>query len=225
MRSEGKNEGSADFGEIIRKMVAHSKHEKTYQEGDYLFKQGDPGTFMLYIVSGECEVTLTCNLPRRPGRPQSSRKRGSADSSDPLMNSSDSASSVLTEEDKKARKTLVEASKKAFEFMKVQERGENRMLVGHRQDGDIVGEMSLFTRECRRTATVRATKKTVAKFLSKDDVMFYLSRHPETRQHLRELVWKRESESVTVEGLFQLGNVHKALLSSYEQTEDGSSML
>ena len=198
--------------------MAHSKHEKTYHEGEYLFKQGETGSFMLYIVSGECEVMLTCNLPRRPGRPQSSRKRGSADSGDPLMNSSDSASSVvLTEEDRKARKGLVEASKKAYEFVRMQERGDNKMLVGYRGEGDIIGEMSLFTREGRRMATVRAAKKTVTKFLSKDDVMMYLSRHPETRQHLRELVWKRESESVTVEGLFQLGNVHKTLLASYEQ--------
>jgi len=222
-RSELRNDGTSSLHEIIRRLVAHSKHEKTYHEGEYLFKQGDPGTFMLYIVSGECEVMLTCNLPRRPGRPQSSRKRGSADASDPLMNSSDSASSVaLTDEDRKARRSLVEASKKAYEFMTLQEKGENKMLVGYRAEGDIVGEMSLFTRECRRTATVRAVKKTVAKFLSKDDVMMYLARHPETRQHLRELVWKRESESVTVEGLFQLGNVHRALLTSYEQqSEEG----
>jgi len=136
------------------------------------------------------------------------------------MNSSDSASSVaLTEEDKEARKSLVEASKKAYEFMRMQEKGDNKMLVGRRADGDVIGEMALFTRECRRMATVRAVSKTVAKVLSKDEVMMYLARHPETRQQLRELVWKRESESVTVEGLFQLGNVHKALLSCYEQQQ------
>lgn len=55
------------------------------------------GSFMLYIVQGTCEVHLRCAMPvRRTIRGHSSNRktRGSADSGDPLMNSSDSASSV-----------------------------------------------------------------------------------------------------------------------------------
>lgn len=223
--SKTSNENSVKLQEIIFNLAAQSVHEKTYNEGDYLFKQGDPGKFVLIIDSGKCEVMLTCNLPRRAGRSQNSSKRGSTDSTaDPLMNSSDSASSVaITEEDRRAKKALVDASSKAHGFVRTHERGDNSMFIGYRTAGDILGEMALFTRECRRMATVKAKTKVVAKLLPKEDMLAYLSRHPEARQHLRELVWKRESESVSVEGLFQLGSVHKYLATAYEQIDDAST--
>lgn len=94
---------------------------------------------MLFIVSGKCEVLIKCQMPvKRNGKAhQPNRKHGSSDSADPLMNSSDSASSVaLTEENKKARQILVDAAAKASRFIKTLERGTTEMLVGHRTSGN-----------------------------------------------------------------------------------------
>ncbi|GMH35908.1 hypothetical protein BSKO_03776 [Bryopsis sp. KO-2023] len=213
-----REEVNHNYHEIIHNLAAHSVRERTFQEGEIL-RQGDTGNFMLFIVSGKCEVHLKCSMPvRRAGRGHSSQRknRGSADSGDPLMNSSDSASSVaLTEEDRQARQNLVLAAERAAKAIRKLERGQNELMVAHRSAGDVIGEMALFSRESARTATVKAMTKTVVKMMSKDEVLSYFARFPEAKQHLREIMWSREGESVTVEGLYQLGKVHEVLVNSW----------
>ncbi|CAD7704676.1 unnamed protein product [Ostreobium quekettii] len=204
--------------DFVAKLAKQSVRERTFEESEILLRQGDTGSFMLYIINGKVEVLLKCSMPaRRTGRSHSSnRKRGSTDSGDPLMNSSDSASSVaLTEDDRQARQTLVSASSNAIKFIRTLDRSPFGLHVGTRSGGDVVGEMALFSREATRTATVRALTKTTVKVLSKEEVFNYFARHPKEKQQLREVMWKREGESVTVEGLFQLGKVHEVLANSW----------
>lgn len=75
--------------------------------------------------------------------------------------------------------------------------------------------MALFAREPARTATVKAMTRTVVKVIGKQDVWDYFARYPESKQHLREIVWTREGESVRVEGLYQLGKVQEVLVNSW----------
>lgn len=174
---------------------------------------------MLFIMSGKCEVLLKCSMPaRRAGRGghTSSRKRGSADSGDPLMNSSDSASSVaISDDDRAARQTLVNAASNAIKFIRTLDRSPFGLHVGTRSHGDVVGEMALFSRESTRTATVRALTRMVVKVMSKEEVLNYFARHPKEKQQLREIMWKREGESVIVDGLFQLGKVYDTLANTW----------
>ena len=172
---------------------------------------------MLFIVSGKCEVLLKCSMPVRRGNRHSTRKqRGSGDSGDPLMNSSDSTSSVAaSEEDRQARNNLVEASGKATRFIRQLERGPNELKVGTRSKGDAIGEMALFSRESTRTTSVRALTKMVVKVMSKEEVVNYFNRHLKEKQYLRQTMWQREGETVIVEGLYQLAKVHEVLLNSW----------
>lgn len=218
-RTETKNPtnlNSVNLQEIISSLAKESVHERVYNEGEFLLKQGDPGRSLLVIIRGECKVLLNCSTPRDACR---RHRRNQADSTaDPLMNSSDSASSVtLGEAERKAKKNLLEASQKAQEFVQKQTQDDNAVLIGYRGTGDVLGEMGVFTREGRRMASVRASSKVLVKIITKEQVLHYLSRFPEARQTFRELVWKRESENVIVEGLFQLSSIQRHLASTYEQ--------
>lgn len=119
------------------------------------------------------------------------------------------------EEDRQARQNLVVAADRAAKYIRKLDRGQNELLVAEREAGDVVGEMALFTREPARTATVVAKTKTVVKVMMKDDVLSYFARFPEARQHLREIMWSRDGESVRIEGLYQLGKVHEILVNSW----------
>lgn len=38
--------------------------EREYRDGDYLLRQGEQGTFLLYIVEGQVEVLLRLHPPK-----------------------------------------------------------------------------------------------------------------------------------------------------------------
>ena len=219
LRSEKRREASSDFDETIRELAAQSKHVRTYRKGDYIFRQGDPASFMLYIISGECEVLFTANLPQSPERfrrrrPFANSSTDSGDSSQTSSLSSEFSPDSISE-DSKSRKRLIKASKEAYDLAKIRKRGDGKLLLAEIEAGEIVGEMALMSNGARRRmATVRAIKKTVTKFIANDDVITYLDRHPEARQHLQHLIWNRESARVTLEGVLRLGNLYETLLAS-----------
>eukprot|EP00210_Caulerpa_lentillifera_P004735 g4519.t1 len=209
---------SATLQEIIVKLSTESTtEERVFNEGEYLIKQGDSARSLLIIVSGDCEVLLNCYLPRRSGR---RHRKNPIDptTTNALLNSSDSASSVTpVEEEMNAKKVLLDASLKAHDFVQKQTRDENTILIGCRSAGDVVGEMGLFTRDAKRTASVRAVSKVLVKIIHKQELFDYITKFPEAQQSLKELVWKKESENMILDGLFQLGSVHEQLAVTYDQ--------
>ena len=38
--------------------------ERVYEDGELLLRQGEQGTFMMYILEGQVEVTVRLQLPR-----------------------------------------------------------------------------------------------------------------------------------------------------------------
>ena len=195
LRRERPREASSDFDETIRELAAQSKHVRTYRKGDYIFRQGDPACFMLYIISGECEVLFAADLPQSPKHLRRHFANSSTDSGDSSQTSSSLPKGFSLDsisENGKSRQHLIKASKEAYDMTKLRKRGDGRMLLAEIEAGDIVGEMALLSHGGRRMATVRAIKKTVTKFISKDDVVTYLDRHPEAHQHLKHLRWNRE---------------------------------
>ena len=209
------SEGQRGLYDLIRDLVVYSTCKKTYREGECLLRQGESGTFMVYIISGECEVLLAADLPRCADRSGNRREGSPSDLRDPSTGSSTEpigSSSGAWMEEREMRNRVAEASKKARAFVEMQRRDDHQLLIGQRRKGDVVGEIALLAGGGHRTATVRATKRTVVKVLSRDDVLQYLRRHPETRLRLTELAWTRKAESLRRRGLIRLARVHEALL-------------
>ena len=205
------SDGQRDLYELIRDLVVYSACKKTYREGECLFCQGEPGAFMLYIISGECEVLLTCRSPRWQDLSGNRHEGSSSDSPGPSTEPSTSSSDAWMEE-RDMRKRVAEGCRKAHAFAEMQRRDDHQLLIGQRSNGDVVGEISLLAGDGHRTATVRATKRTVVKVLPRDDVAQYLKRHPETQQRLTELAWTRKAESLRQRGRIRLASVHEALI-------------
>lgn len=210
-----------------------SRHERVFQEGDIIMRQGDTGTYLLYIVNGTVDVLVKwATLPRRtasahhsrqgvpPGAQGAPGQGGKGAHVDEMMEDSDTMSPIVDEESRQHRINLMRSSQKAGEFVRslqAQAGTARDLLIAQRGPGELVGEMALFSKSLLRTATVRCASKVVARVITHEQLVEYLMANPLAKHQVREVIWKKESEITMVEALVKLTNVHDNIAASLEQ--------
>jgi len=209
-----------------------SRHERTFNEGDCIMRQGDAGTYLMYIVSGTVDVLVKWTQPaRRTGTsaPQggggtqqgttSSRAGGGGGADELGVEDADTLSPITDEEGRQHRVNLARAAGKAREFIKSLQSasGNSRdLLVAQRGAGELVGEMALFSKSLARCATVRCATRVTARIITHEQLVEYLMQQPQAKHQIREGMWKKESEITMVEALVKLANVHDVISASLE---------
>ncbi|KAJ9508791.1 hypothetical protein QJQ45_028102, partial [Haematococcus lacustris] len=223
-------------------LAVASGYERSFKEGDILMRQGDTGTYLLYIVNGTVDVLVKWVQPP-PGsgrRNSSTTNNGGADGSAPgqqpsnssrqrsnpdeFMDESDSLSPILNMEGYTHRANLARAAAKASEFvgsLQSAGRGGRDLLVAQRGPGELVGDMALFSRSLTRCATVRCATRVTARVITHEQLVEYLAAQPLAKHQIREGIWKKESEIIMVEALVKLANVADLVMSTL-QTASGS---
>lgn len=192
-----------------------SRHERTFNEGDCIMRQGDAGTYLMYIVSGTVDVLVKWSQPsRRPPPPQQSGREDGGGQDD-----GDTLSPISDEEGRQHRINLARAAGKAREFIASLQSasGTTRdLLVAQRGAGELVGEMALFSKSLARCATVRCATRVTARIITHEQLQEYLVQQPQARHQIREGIWKKESEITMVEALVKLSNVFDVIATSLE---------
>ncbi|KAJ9510752.1 hypothetical protein QJQ45_027611 [Haematococcus lacustris] len=227
-------------------LAVASGYERSFKEGDILMRQGDTGTYLLYIVNGTVDVlvkwvqpppssgrrnsTTTNNGGAEGSAPGQQPSNGSRQRSNPdeFMDESDSLSPILNMEGYTHRANLARAAAKASEFVgSLQSAGGGRdLLVAQRGPGELVGDMALFSRSLTRCATVRCATRVTARVITHEQLVEYLAAQPLAKHQIREGIWKKESEIIMVEALVggagvKLANVADLVMSTL-QTASGS---
>lgn len=208
-------------------------HERTFNEGDVIMRQGESGTYLIYLVSGTVDILVkwATGAVRRansqPGIPHHAGGRPRAGPPDDLsMDDSETLSPIVDEEARYHRVQLMKASGKGADFIKSlyvaagstssSHNGTRDILVAQRTGGEIVGEMALFSKHFTRTATVRCSTKVTARIITHEQLAEFLLQQPMAKYQIREGIWKRESEVAIVEALVKLANVHEVIAASLE---------
>ncbi|KAK9905511.1 hypothetical protein WJX75_001206 [Coccomyxa subellipsoidea] len=190
--------------EVLRPGLA----ERVFSDGEYLIRQGDQGTHLLYILEGTVEVLLKLSNPRNDRRSNqgSYGMRGSHDSDG--MQSAQQVPEVIGEE---LPPTLLEGASRSREVMSSLSRGHREYLVAIRREGQFVGEMAAFASAALRCASVRARGSVRAKIIPGELLRSCVERVPEARQQLKEMVWIKSSENMVLEAMYRLSGLHEAL--------------
>ncbi|GLC35996.1 hypothetical protein PLESTB_000527500 [Pleodorina starrii] len=215
-----------------------SRHERVYQEGDVIMRQGETGAYLLYIVSGTVDILVKwATLPRRATNGQMAAQAGAQGAGgqggvrpggsgrpgahvDEMMDDSDTMSPIVDEESRQHRINLMRASEKAGAFVRSLQAnaGTSReLLIAQRGPGELVGEMALFSKSLLRTASVRCVTKVHARLITHEQLVEYLIANPLAKHQVREVIWKKESEITMVEALVKLTNVQDVITASLEQ--------
>eukprot|EP00884_Botryococcus_braunii_P004062 jgi/Botrbrau1/13657/Bobra.0292s0007.1 len=191
--------------------------EREYKDGEYLLRQGDQGTSLLYIVEGQVEVLLKLQPPKELPAKSSRGEIGGApadEADEPpptvggVSRSGGYVPEVIGEELPPA---LLEGASKAREFTTLLGRGTNEYLVAIRSEGQFIGEMSSFASSAARCASVRAKGPVRAKLIPGEHLHKCVERIPEARQQVKEMVWMKQSENMVLEAVTRLSSVHDAL--------------
>ncbi|GIL72516.1 hypothetical protein Vretimale_4302 [Volvox reticuliferus] len=213
-----------------------SLHERKYQEGDIIMRQGETGAYLLYIVSGTVDILVKwATLPRRANNAQATAQQAGQGASssaarpagsrpgahvDEMMDDSDTMSPIVDEESRQHRVNLMRASDKAGAFVRSLQAnaGTSReLLIAQRGPGELVGEMALFSKSLLRTASVRCATKVHTRLITHEQLVEYLIANPLAKHQVREVIWKKESEITMVEALVKLTNVQDVIAASLEQ--------
>ncbi|KXZ56467.1 hypothetical protein GPECTOR_1g418 [Gonium pectorale] len=208
-----------------------SRHERVYQEGDIIMRQGETGAYLLYIVSGTVDILVKLvTMPRRansnqPGGTPGAKPVGTPGAKpgahvDEMMDDSETMSPIMDEESRHHRINLLRASQKAGEFVRSLQAnaGTSRdLLIAQRGPGELVGEMALFSKGLLRTASVRCATKVHARLITHEQLVEFLIANPLAKHQLREVIWKKESEITMVEALVKLTNVQDIIAASLDQ--------
>ncbi|PNW77250.1 hypothetical protein CHLRE_10g428650v5 [Chlamydomonas reinhardtii] len=208
-----------------------SRHERVFQEGDIIMRQGDQGTYLLYVVSGTVDILVKwVTMPRRTNSAQVAQGQQGVPGAKPaakpgagvdeMMEDSDTMSPIVDEESRQHRVNLMRASQKAGEFVRSLQAnaGTTRdLLIAQRGPGELVGEMALFSKSLLRTATVRCATKVVTRVITHEQLVEYVMANPLAKHQVREVILKKESEITMVEALVKLTNVQDVITASLEQ--------
>ncbi|KAF5842526.1 hypothetical protein DUNSADRAFT_6770, partial [Dunaliella salina] len=85
------------------------------------------------------------------------------------------------------------------------------LLVAQKGPGELLGEMSLFSKSITRCASVRCVTKVTVRIITHEQLVEYLIKQPMAKHQIRESIWKKECEITMVEALVKLASVHEAL--------------
>lgn len=200
-----------------------SRHERTFNVGDIVMRQGENATYMLYIVSGTVDIIVKWALPPmkrnsqlmiKPGEPPSTAPTASQDE---FMDESEAMSPIADPESRKNRTKLQRASTKARDFILKLQAAANALpspapapsspppsnirslLIAQRGPGDLIGDMGLFSKVRHRHATVKCTSAVVARVILPDQLKDYMANTPLAKSQLREAILLKESEISMVE--------------------------
>lgn len=191
--------------------------EKVFQDGELLIRQGEQGTFMMYILEGQVEVTVKLQIPKDGGN--NARVIQSRHLSRPMENEDegDTRSEVSNRQPKgdvigdDLPPALIEGASKAHDFATSLSRGPREYLVAVRSEGQFVGEMALFATAAVRCASVRAKGPVRVKIVAGESLEDLIDVAPEARQQVQEMVWMKQSENMVLEAMTRLSTVHDAL--------------
>ncbi|CAK0783136.1 hypothetical protein CVIRNUC_006332 [Coccomyxa viridis] len=181
--------------------------ERAFSDGEYLIRQGDQGTHLLYILEGSAEVFLKLSNPRIAEHRRASSGYGGSRDSDGLQQASQ-VPEVIGDE---LPPTLLEGASRARTVITGLQRGHREFLVAVRREGQFVGEMAAFASAALRCASVRARGPVRAKIVPGELLRACVERVPEARQQLKEMVWMKSSENMVLEAMFRLSGLHDAL--------------
>ena len=199
-----------------------SRHERTFNSGDVIMRQGENATYMLFIVSGTVDIIVKWALPPMKRNSQLTMKPGEvvpsavpASSQDEFLDESEAMSPILDAESRKNRMKLQRASTKARDFILKLQAAANAqplpastspspsnirsLLIAQRGPGDLIGDMGLFSKIRHRHATVRCTSAVVARVILPDQLEDYMTGTPLAKSQLREAILLKESEISMVE--------------------------
>ncbi|KAK9800910.1 hypothetical protein WJX73_010144 [Symbiochloris irregularis] len=177
--------------------VIHSGlNERTYNDGEFLIRQGEQSTHLFYLLEGNVEVVI--KLPPQRDVSQSSRQGSRGD------NNADILGDDLPP-------ALLAGASAARTFTKSLMRAPREYLVAVRGQGQFVGEMSSFATAALRCASVRAKGRVRAKIIPGEGLAECVHRIPEARQQVKEMVWMKQSENMVLEAMVHLSAVHDAL--------------
>ncbi|KAK9823463.1 hypothetical protein WJX72_002919 [[Myrmecia] bisecta] len=197
--------------------------ERVFEEGQLLFRQGEHGTHLFYILEGACEVILRLHVRPESASSSSQRRPQRQAPSDASANGAPSGSDASERQSRSGNAStaeiigdelppaLLEGASKAKTFMATLARGARDFLVALRSEGQFVGEMALFTTSALRCATVRAKGRVRVKVLTGQHLQECIDRIPEARQQVQEMVWMKQSENMVLEAMTRLAAVHDAL--------------
>ena len=59
--------GSVEIQDHLTGVLQPGLPEKVFQDGELLIRQGEQGTFMMYILEGQVEVTVKLQIPKDGG--------------------------------------------------------------------------------------------------------------------------------------------------------------
>lgn len=190
--------------------------ERGYEDGELLLRQGEQGTFMMYILEGQCEVTVRLQMPRDGSN--NARAIQSRHLSRPMDNNDDDTRSEVSNRQPKGDvlgddlpSALIEGASKAHDFATHLSRGPREYLVAVRSEGQFIGEMALFATAAVRCASVRAKGPVRVKIVPGENLEELIDMAPEARQQVQEMVWMKQSENMVLEAMTRLSTVHDAL--------------
>lgn len=190
--------------------------ERGYEDGELLLRQGEQGTFMMYILEGQCEVTVRLQMPRDGSN--NARAIQSRHLSRPTDNNDDDTRSEVSNRQPKGDvlgddlpSALIEGASKAHDFATHLSRGPREYLVAVRSEGQFIGEMALFATAAVRCASVRAKGPVRVKIVPGENLEELIDMAPEARQQVQEMVWMKQSENMVLEAMTRLSTVHDAL--------------
>ncbi|DBB11245.1 hypothetical protein WJX82_004325 [Trebouxia sp. C0006] len=191
--------------------------ERAFEDGELLLRQGEQGTFMMYILEGQAEVTVRLQIPRdgsnnarviqsrHMSRPMEHEEEGDARSE---AGNRQPRGDVIGDDLPPA---LIEGASKAHDFANNLSRGPREYLVAVRSEGQFIGEMALFAVAAVRCASVRAKGPVRVKIVPGESLEELIDMAPEARQQVQEMVWMKQSENMVLEAMTRLSTVHDAL--------------
>lgn len=187
--------------------------ERAFEDGELLLRQGEQGTFMMYILEGQVEVTVRLQLHRDSSglRTINSRQHSRPVEHEKEEDTRSEASNRPPKGDiigDDLPSALIEGASKAHDFATNLSRGPREYLVAVRSEGQFLGEMAMFATAAVRCASVRAKGPVRVKIVPGEELM---DLSPEARQQVQEMVWMKQSENMVLEAMTRLSTVHDAL--------------